>query len=280
MAGGESVARLLRAASARLADAEGRRESELLLCHVLERGRSWLFAHGDAVPSPAQAEAFERLVARRASGEPVALLTGRQGFWSLDLEVDSATLIPRPETELLVEAALACLPAGQAAEVLDLGTGSGAVALAIASERPQLRVLAVDLSVAALAVARRNAERLGIGNVRFEHGDWFESLGQRRFDLIVGNPPYIADDDPHLAQGDLRHEPRSALASGRDGLDAIRRISAAAPAHLQPGAWLLLEHGWQQGAAVRELLAAAGLREVHSRRDLEGRERISGGRRE
>jgi release factor glutamine methyltransferase len=276
-----SVAGLLRSARRQLsaaADGDAGRDAERLLCHLLGCGRSWLFAHPEAVPTADQAEAFERLVAQRAAGHPVAQLTGRQGFWTLDLEVDRATLIPRPETELLVEAALERLPPGHSATVADLGTGSGAVALAIASERPQVRVLAVDLSEAALAVARRNAGRLQIGNVEFRLGDWFAPLAGERFDLVVGNPPYIADDDPHLGQGDLRHEPRSALASGTDGLDAIRRIVADARAHLQPGGWLLLEHGWQQGAAVRALFEAAGLCDVHSRLDLEQRERITGGR--
>ncbi|GAP66110.1 (protein release factor)-glutamineN5-methyltransferase [Mizugakiibacter sediminis] len=221
---------------------------------------------------------FAALLARRLAGEPVAYLVGRRGFWSLELEVTPATLIPRAETERLVELALARLPADAAARVADLGTGSGAIALAIARERPRARVVATDASAEALAVARRNAARLGLGNVVFAQGDWCAALGEARdFDLIVSNPPYIAAGDPHLGEGDLRFEPAAALASGADGLDAIRRIVRDARAHLRPGGGLLFEHGYRQGAAVRALLAAAGYREVFSARDLEGRERVSGG---
>ena len=266
----------LAAATSRLGE---RVDAEALLLHVLGQSRSWLFAHAeDALDMDVQT-AFEALVARRAAGEPVAYLTGRRGFWTLELEVTPATLIPRPETELLVELALARLPRDAAANVADLGTGSGAIALAIASERPRAQVVATDASAGALAVARRNAQRLGIGNLRFVHGDWLAPLAGERFALIVSNPPYIEAADPHLAQGDLRHEPASALASGADGLDDIRRIAAAARAHLEPGGWLLFEHGWNQGDAVRGLLHAAGCTEVFTARDLEARDRVSGGRR-
>ena len=266
----------LAAATLRLGE---RVDAEALLLHVLGQSRSWLFAHAeDALDMDVQT-AFEALVARRAAGEPVAYLTGRRGFWTLELEVTPATLIPRPETELLVELALARLPRDAAANVADLGTGSGAIALAIASERPRAQVVATDASAGALAVARRNAQRLGIGNLRFVHGDWLAPLAGERFALIVSNPPYIEAADPHLAQGDLRHEPASALASGADGLDDIRRIAAAARAHLEPGGWLLFEHGWNQGDAVRGLLHAAGCTEVFTARDLEARDRVSGGRR-
>lgn len=197
------------------------------------------------MPAPARAR-FEALLARRQAGEPVAYLLGRQGFWSLELEVSPATLIPRPETELLVELALARLPAGQSLRVADLGTGSGAIALALARERPQAHVVATDASAEALTVARRNAARLGLGRVEFRDGDWLVPLAQERFDLIASNPPYIEQDDPHLAQGDLRFEPPAALASGADGLDAIRVIVRDAGRHLHPGGWLLLEHGWNQ----------------------------------
>lgn len=252
-------------------------DGELLLAEALGRSRSWLYAHPEAaVPAPARAR-FEALLARRQAGEPVAYLLGRQGFWSLELEVSPATLIPRPETELLVELALARLPAGQPLRVADLGTGSGAIALALARERPQARIVATDASLEALAVARRNAERLGL-RVEFRHGDWLVPLAQERFDLIASNPPYIEQDDPHLAQGDLRFEPPAALASGADGLDAIRVIVRDAGRHLHPGGWLLLEHGWNQGPAVRVLLEAAGFSEVATERDLEGRDRVSLGR--
>jgi release factor glutamine methyltransferase len=253
-------------------------DAEELLLHLLQRPRSWLFIHAkDELDMDVQT-AYASLVERRAAGEPVAYITGRRGFWSLDLEVGPATLIPRPETELLVELALQRLPLGAACSVADLGTGSGAIALAIAHERPHARVVASDASAAALAVARRNAQRHAIGNVSFVHGDWLAPLAGQRFDLIVSNPPYIEAADPHLAQGDLRYEPASALASGDDGLDDIRRIVSDARTHLHPDAWLLFEHGWNQGAAVRSLLAAAGYGEVFTAQDLERRDRVSGGR--
>jgi release factor glutamine methyltransferase len=266
---------VLAAAATRLGE---RADAEALLLHVLGQPRSWLFAHADDVLDLDVRTAFEVLVARRAAGEPVAYLTGQRGFWTLELEVTPATLIPRPETELLVELALERLPPDAAASVADLGTGSGAIALAIASERARARVVATDASTDALAVARRNAQRLGIGNVRFVQGDWLAPLATERFALIVSNPPYIEAGDPHLAQGDLRFEPTSALASGADGLDAIRRIVAGAAAHLEPGGWLLFEHGWNQGDAVRALLRAAGYAQAFTAQDLEARDRVSGGR--
>src|SRR5690606_12665811 len=221
---------------------------------------------------------FERLLQRRRAGEPVAYLLGRQGFWSLDLEVSPDTLIPRPDTELLVETALQLAPA-MPLEVLDLGTGTGAIALALAAERPAWRVTGVDRVEAAVALAARNGQRLGLSNARFQLSHWFDGLGEQRFGLIVSNPPYIAAGDRHLGEGDVRFEPSSALVAGPDGLDDIRRIVAQAPRHLLPGGWLLLEHGFDQGAAVRALLDGAGFVEAHSRRDLAGHERISLGRR-
>jgi release factor glutamine methyltransferase len=215
---------------------------------------------------------------RRAAGEPLAYLTGRREFWSLDLAVTPDVLIPRPETELLVELALQRIPRNVKVDIADLGTGSGAIALALAHERPLTRVLATDASAATLTVARDNAARLRNGNIEFAQGDWCAALGNRKFDLIVSNPPYIADKDAHLQQGDLRFEPRAALASGADGLDAIRVIVHGAPAHLKPGAWLMFEHGHEQGLAVRDLLEKSGFVEVFTERDLEGRERVTGGR--
>ena len=269
------VRALLAAATARLGE---RVDAEALLLHVLDQPRSWLFAHADdALDADVQA-AFEALVARRAAGEPVAYLTGRRGFWTLELEVTPATLIPRPETELLVELALERLPRDVACLVADLGTGSGAIALALASERPRVRVVATDASADALAVARRNAQRLGMANVHFVHGDWLAPLAGERYALIASNPPYIEAADSHLAQGDLRYEPATALASGADGLDAIRRIVADAPAHLEAGGWLLFEHGWNQGDAARALLREAGYVQVFTAQDLEARDRVSGGR--
>ena len=276
-----SLRQVVADASARLGGIDARHEAELLLLHVLERPRSWLFAHAtDPLPATAQA-AFEALLARRAAGEPVAYLTGRRGFWTLDLRVDAATLIPRPETELLVELALERLPSDRPLSVADLGTGSGAIALALASERPLAQVLATDASPGALAMAARNAAHHELRNVRFAEGgqDWYAPLQGARFALIASNPPYIASEDPHLQQGDLRFEPASALASGIDGLDDIRRIVAGAPEHLQPAGWLLIEHGWDQGAAIRTLFDAAGFADVQTQQDLEQRDRVTLGRR-
>ena len=250
-------------------------EADILMAHVVGQPRGWLYAHGDEALGPEATAGFAALVARRRAGEPVAYLTGRQGFRDLDLEVGPATLIPRPETEVLVELALARLSASQALDVADLGTGSGAIALAIAGQRPQARLLATDASQAALDVARGNAHRLRLDNVAFALGHWWQAVGDARYDLVASNPPYIADDDPHLAQGDLRHEPRAALASGADGLDAIREIAAGAKAHLRPGGWLLLEHGWEQGGAVHALLRGAGLERVETAHDLDGRDRVT-----
>lgn len=268
------VRSMLTAATEQLGE---RIDAELLLLHVVQKPRSWLFTHADDVLDGDIQATYAALVKRRAVGEPVAYIVGRRGFWSLDLEVTPATLIPRPETELLVELALQRLPFDAACSVADLGTGSGAIALAIARERPRARVIATDASTAALAVAQRNAQRHAIGNVAFVHGDWLVPLAGQRFDLIVSNPPYIEAADPHLTQGDLRHEPASALASGSDGLDDIRSIVRDARVHLHPDAWLLFEHGWNQGEAVRQLLADAGYAGAFTAQDLERRDRISGG---
>ena len=269
-----TVARLL----ARARDLIDPADAALLLAHALGKSRSWLFAHADDALGEAEAARFDVLLARRAAGEPVAYLTGWRGFWTLELAVTPATLVPRPETELLVDLALARLPVDAPVRVADLGTGSGAIALAIASERPLAQVLATDASSAALDVARGNAARNGIGNVAFRLGSWLQPLGEDTFDLIASNPPYIAEGDPHLARGDLRFEPAMALSCGADGLDAIRVIVRDAPACLRPGGWLLLEHGWDQGDAVRALLAAAGFVDVATERDLEQRDRVSLGR--
>jgi len=269
------VRALVAAGAARIGGSEARGEAELLLAHALERTRAWLFAWPEHVPTDVQRERFERLVEARAGGMPVAYLLGRRAFWSLDLAVTPAVLIPRPETELLVELALERVPEKVACGIADLGTGSGALALALAHERPLARVRATDLSTHALDVARSNARRLGLANIEFAHGDWCDALGDARFDLIVSNPPYIAADDPHLSRGDPRHEPTSALASGADGLDAIRTIVATAPSHLLPGGWLLIEHGWEQATQVRDLLERRGLSSVRSARDIAGHERVS-----
>ena len=253
-------------------------DARALLAHALSKPVSWLFAHGDETIEISALQRFRMLVEARESGRPVAYLIGRRGFWTLDLAVTADTLIPRPETELLVELAIARLPVSSPSRVADLGTGSGAIALAIAKERPECRVIATDASQGALEVAIDNAESNGVRNVEFRMGSWFSPLTGERFDLIASNPPYIAEGDPHLDEGDLRFEPAAALSSGADGLDAIREIVGRAAAHLNAGGWLLLEHGWEQGAAVRELLALAGFGEVSSERDLEDRERVTLGR--
>ena len=272
-----TLAHALRDAASRLPGDEARLEAELLLAHALDRPRSWFYAHAGDLLEARDAALFEALLRRRDRGEPVAQITGHRGFWSLELAVTADTLIPRPETELLVELALERLPRTEPRRVLDLGTGTGAIALAIASERPLADVTALDASEAALAVARDNAELAGLP-LRLLHSDWFSAVAGERFDLLASNPPYIADDDPHLEQGDLRFEPRTALASGPDGLDAIRIIAREACDHLLPGGWLLVEHGYDQGPAVRALLSAAGLQSVVTERDLELRDRVTLGR--
>jgi len=256
-----------------------RLDAELLLAHVLGVERSRLAALDDHPLGAAEAGAFEALLARREGGEPVAYLLGRRDFWTLTLEIGPGVLVPRPETELLVEVALETLAGRPAPAVLDLGTGSGAIGLAIATERPDATVDLVDASAAALAIAERNRARLGLANARLLEGDWFGAVHGRRYDLVVANPPYLAADDPHLASAELGHEPRAALVAGPGGLEALAAIAAGAPAHLAAGGHLALEHGTAQGAAVRALLGAAGLASVATRRDLAGHERATAGRR-
>jgi release factor glutamine methyltransferase len=261
-------------------------EARLLLGHVTARPAAWLMAHDDDVLDEDAVLRFASLVARRKGGEPVAYLLGYREFYGREFAVSPAVLIPRPETEMLVDMALATKVgaddtagsvATSAPRILDLGTGSGCIAITLALEIPSAQVCAVDASEAALLVAGKNAERLG-ASVRLLQSDWFGSLSGESFDLIVANPPYIAERDPHLGVEDLRYEPRPALASGVDGLDAIRRIVADAPAHLLAGGQLWLEHGYDQAVAVRELLAAAGLCDIEQHRDVAGIVRVSGGR--
>jgi len=254
-----------------------RLEARMLLEHVLRQPRAWLLAHDtDAMPAAAET-AYRALAARRRAGEPMAYLLGEREFMGHVFRVTPDVLIPRPDTELLAETAIALLADRAGGAMVDLGTGSGAIAVSVALACPQADVSATDCSPAALAVAAGNAARLG-ARVRTLHGDWYGALPPgERYDLIVSNPPYIASGDPHLGQGDLRHEPRGALTDGADGLSALARIVQGAPARLRPGGALWLEHGWDQAQAVRGLLARAGFRGVESRRDLAGIERISGG---
>lgn len=271
-----TIAELRRLGRQLLPGAEGAGEVEVLLAAASGRSRAWLRAHDDAVAEAGWLLRYRDWLERRAQGEPVAYLIGEREFWSLPLKVTAAVLIPRADTETLVEQVLQRLPLRAGARLADIGTGSGAVALAVARERPQAQVVATDASSAALAVARENAERLGLAHVGFRLGDWYAALaGEARFDVIASNPPYIASNDRHLGEGDLRFEPASALVSGRDGLDAIRVLVADAATHLLPGGWLLLEHGFSQAPAVRALMQAAGLVETGSARDLGGHERVS-----
>lgn len=253
-------------------------DARRLLREALGVEEAYLVAHPERVLSAAERERFFAWAARRRAGEPLAYLIGSREFYGLAFRVTPAVLIPRPETELLVEAALERLPEDAACRVLELATGCGCVAVAIACNRPRARVTASDVSRAALALARQNARRHG-ARVEFVESDWFSALAGRRFELILANPPYVAEGDPHLAQGDLRFEPRAALVAGPEGLECIRVIVAGAAAHLAPGGWLLFEHGYDQGERARALLAAAGYAQCFTLRDLAGLERVSGGRR-
>jgi len=276
------VADCLAAASRQLAAAlglekrEARLEARVLAAHAWQVDHAWLIAHDTDPLTEAHITQFETLLTRRLAGEPVAYLVGTREFYGRPFQVSPDVLIPRPDTELLVERALANLPPDQVADVLDLGTGSGCIAITLALERPLARVTAVDRSPAALAIAQRNAEILD-APVEFLTSDWFDALAGRRFDLIVSNPPYIAAADPHLARGDVRFEPLAALAAGQDGLDDLRRLIRDACAHLRPGGVLLLEHGYDQADAVVELLRQQGFEQISTLRDLAGLDRVSGG---
>jgi release factor glutamine methyltransferase len=251
-------------------------ENRILLCHATGLSRVQLITRADRLLSEDEAARLDALLRRRLAGEPIAYIVGRREFFGLDFEVGEAVLIPRPDTELIVELAIERLP--QQGRLLDMGTGSGAIAVAVAHARPDAQVTALDVSEAALEVARRNAAN-NRARVRFLHSDWFGALGgDERFALIASNPPYIAAGDEHLSQGDLRFEPVGALTDHADGLSALRTIVAGSPAHLVPGGWLLMEHGYDQAASVRALLEAGGYAEAQSWRDLAGIERVSGGR--
>ncbi|ELQ6061628.1 peptide chain release factor N(5)-glutamine methyltransferase [Cronobacter sakazakii] len=251
-----------------------RRDAEILLAFVTGRTRTFILAFGETALTDDELTRLDALLARRAAGEPVAYLIGQREFWSLPLEVSPATLIPRPDTECLVEQALARLPATPC-RILDLGTGTGAIALALASERPDCHVTALDVIPEAVALAKRNAQRLGIDNVTILQSHWFSALTDVRFSLIVSNPPYIDGDDPHLSQGDVRFEPKSALVADDAGLADLETLVTEARRFLEDNGWLMLEHGWQQGEAVRELFTRAGYQGVETCRDYGGNERMT-----
>jgi release factor glutamine methyltransferase len=257
---------------------DARYESQLLLQHALKVNRAWLIAHeNDDLAADIQHK-FNTLIQRRIGGEPIAYILGCREFYGLNLAVTPATLIPRPDTEILVDIALEKIPANQAAQILDLGTGTGAIALAIAQQRPQAQVTGVDASKPALEVAISNSQQLHIANTHFILSDWFNDLNDTRFDVIVSNPPYIEEADAHLKQGDLRFEPISALASGADGLDDIRRIIDSCLIHLKPQGWLMFEHGYNQAETVRELMAQTGLVAIETFKDLGGNDRVTIGK--
>ncbi len=268
---------ILTDAAARLAAVSDtpRLDVEVLLGHILAQPRSYLFANPEELLSSGKANAFDLILQQRLAGQPVAYLIGEREFWSLTLRVNPSTLIPRPETELLVEKALSHVPNDRAVHVLELGTGSGAVALALSVERPTCSIVATDACSDALSIARQNAASHGTSNIKFVAGDWFDPLADRRFDVIVSNPPYVRDADPHLGRGDARFEPRCALAGGPDGLDALRLIISGAGLHLNSDSWLLLEHGYHQADDVAALLSSRGFDSVCCHRDITGHPRVT-----
>lgn len=271
----QSIKNLLTVAREKLAGSPAARfEAEILMAHVLETTRSFLYANPEMELPDSRSDAFKQLIKQRAQGQPIAYLTESSEFWSLPLKVNPAVLIPRPDTERLVEVALSKTPRNADWRIADLGTGSGAIALAIASERPKCEIHATDISAAAIEVALENASRLGFGHVHFHCGSWSEPL-RGKFHLVVSNPPYIDANDPHLASGDLRFEPRNALCPGADGLSAIREISLLAKAMLVDGGWLMLEHGWKQGPATRHALQEAAYTRLETLQDLQGHDRVT-----
>jgi release factor glutamine methyltransferase len=274
-----SIGTLLAQATGILGTDNARLEAEILLAACLDRPRSHLYAWPERDVEPQQQERFAALISRRILGEPIAHLLGQREFWSLPLTVTPQTLIPRPETETLVALALETMPENAALRIADLGTGTGAIALAIARERPRSEVIATDISPAALSVAMSNAARLGLDNVRFACGSWCRALTVHAFDFILSNPPYVADYDPHLREGDLRFEPRAALAAGPRGLDALHRIIPDAFDLLRTDGWLILEHGCGQGEIVMQLMRTQGFREISDHPDAAGLSRVTRGRR-
>jgi len=274
----QRIDELLTAAKAQLANSDTPQlDAEVLLAHVLDKQRSYLRAYPEIKLEKEAAQTYALLLARRAVGEPVAHLTGQREFWSLNLRVTTDTLVPRPDTELLVETALQLLPTikRDTIKLADLGTGSGAIALAIASECPQCEITATDLSTAALAVAKHNATQLRLSNVRFIHSNWYSAFNNDElFDIIVSNPPYIPSDDPHMQTAELKCEPQFALSSGEDGLDALRCIVQQASNFLSQNGWLLVEHGYDQGQAVRQLFSQHGFQNVETKQDIGGNDRV------
>lgn len=274
-----NIAEALRWACETLRDSDSpRQDAQVLLCHVLEASRTTLIAWPERLLTQPQEDSFRALVQKRANGQPVAYLIGKREFWSLELQVSEDTLIPRPDTETLVDVALELLTPKQKPSVADLGTGSGAIALALCSERPDAEVIATDQSPEALDVAKVNAAALHLNQLQFSAGSWFDALpNEQRYDLIVSNPPYIRTQDPHLEQGDVRFEPRTALTSGDSGLDDLRHLIALAPEHLKDGGWLALEHGYDQAETVCDLMRRAGYTQVANRLDLGENPRVSFG---
>ena len=273
----QSIKNLLTFAREKLAESPSARfDAEILMAHVLGSNRSFLYANPELEPPDNRSEAFKKLIKQRVAGQPVAYLTESSEFWSLPLKLSPPVLIPRPETELLVETALGKIPTDADWRIADLGTGSGAIALAIASERKKCEVHATDISPAAIEIARENASRLGFNHIHFNCGSWNEPL-KGKFHLLVSNPPYIDADDPHLQRGDLRFEPRVALTPGPDGLSAIREISQLAQSMLVDGGWLMFEHGWDQGPATRSVMQGAGFTNIETLQDLQGHDRITTG---
>ena len=255
-----------------------RLDAELLLGHVLRKNRTELYTHGDEKVGPQVIAVFVNLVHRRREGQPVAQLVGSREFWSLNLAVTADTLVPRPETEILVGCALTHLPKDQAANVLDLGTGTGAVALAIAKERPDVTVTATDINDKSLRIARYNAHSLGLTHVKFKQGDWYVPVGGSKFSMVIANPPYVTDMEMIVHDFELRHEPRVALGGGPDGLDAIKKIIGEAPNFLFPDGWLAIEHGHRQGPVVEVLMREAGLQSIFGYSDLQGHIRVTEGK--
>ncbi|GBE09130.1 release factor glutamine methyltransferase [bacterium BMS3Abin11] len=268
---------LLKEARSKLTGPEARQESELLLAEICGISRSHQLIHPDEELSEKQCQQFDSAIKRRIAGEPLAYITGSRGFWDMDLQVTPDVLIPRPDTECLVEQALQRIPADARWQIADLGTGSGAIALVLARERPLCDIIATDLSMAALVIAKENARLQGVKNISFAAGSWFQPIKNRLFEMIICNPPYIPVDDPHLKQSDLPAEPDHALISGGDGLDAIRKIISDSVLHLKPSGFLLLEHGYDQAIKVTELLCNEGFKEIFTEKDYGGNDRVTGG---